>query len=106
MRPARHSFQPVTNTKSGSCFSAQSHWFWKKMPRLTAAGSGSTLPSCQLRPIAPSLWDIGAGPGTPGSAFTATPTDICSASPRSFVNTCCGETSSQLHWFGAVGPRR
>ena len=32
------------------------------------------------------------------------PTLICSASPSLLRNTCWGYTSSQLHWFGPLGP--
>ena len=60
------------------------HCSSKFRPKLTAPARPSILPSCQLRPIAPALWLIGAGPGVAGKAFLATPTLICSASPRNY----------------------
>ena len=102
--PVKVSFQPVTKTNFGSPSIARCHCSSKLGPRFTAFGAGSFAPLCQLRPIAPALWLIGAGPGVLGSAFCATPTLICSTSPALFLNSCCGYTSSQLHWSGPSGP--
>ena len=69
--------------------------------RFLSNGSCGRAPLCHARPCAPGSERVASRPLT---AFCATPTDICSFSPRPFWKTCCGYTSSQLHMLGFVGP--